>query len=190
MELKSLQPGASYFYYPRPLVVVGVWDQKNQRANFVPVAWAGPLASRPPLFGVSISPRSYSHQVLMQSGEFSLSFLPWHEVELMAQLGAVSGRDVDKVATYGLELIEPEVITAPLLAKAYVAAECRVAGRHALGDQVLFVGEVLRVAAREGIFAPDGTLRLDAVLPALYLGANRYLTVDPATLKTLEGSHP
>lgn len=185
MELKNLQPGASYFYYPRPLCVVGVWDQKKQRANFVPVAWAGPLASRPPLFGISISPKSYSHQVLVQSGEFSLSFLPWQEVELTAKLGAVSGRDVDKVATFGLELAEAEVIAARFLTKAYVAAECRVVERHSFGDQSLFVGEVLRVAAREGVFAPDGTLRLERALPALYLGANRYVTVDPATLRTL-----
>lgn len=184
MEFKSLQPGAAYFYYPRPLCVVGVWDSKRERANFVPVAWAGPLASRPPLFGVSISPKTYSHQLLLQTGEFSLSFLPWQEVALVAKLGTVSGRDVDKVATFALELAESEVIAAPFLANAYVAAECKVTERHFLGDQTLFVGEILRVMAREGAFAADGTLRMEAMAPVLYLGANRYLTVDARTLAT------
>ncbi len=185
MEFKSLQPGAAYFYYPRPLCVVGVWDGKKERANFVPVAWGGPLASRPPLFGVSISPKTYSHQLLVQTGEFSLSFLPWQDVELVAKLGSVSGRDVDKVATFALELSEGEVVAAPFLANAYVAAECKVTERHSLGDQTLFVSEIVRVMVREGAFAPDGTLRVEAVAPVLYLGANRYLTVDAQSLVTL-----
>ncbi|BCW92257.1 MAG: oxidoreductase [Thermoanaerobaculum sp.] len=189
MDFKSLQPGAAYFYYPRPLCVVGVWDSKRERANFVPVAWAGPLASRPPLFGVSISPKTYSHQLLLQAGEFSLSFLPWQDVELVAKLGTVSGRDVDKVAAFALELAESEVITAPFLANAYVAAECKVSERHSFGDQTLFVGEILRVAARDAVFAPDGTLRVEAMAPVLYLGANRYLTVDAKTLVTLPVAH-
>lgn len=185
MDFKSLQPGATYFYYPRPLCVVGVWDSKKERANFVPVAWAGPLASRPPLFGVSLSPKTYSHQLLLQTGEFSLSFLPWQDVGLVAKLGGVSGRDVDKVAAFALELSESEVIRAPFLADAYVAAECKVTEHHAFGDQTLFAGEILRVMAREGAFAPDGTLRVEAVAPVLYLGANRYLTVDAQSLATL-----
>lgn len=189
MELKSLQPGAAYFYYPRPLCVVGVWDAKKERPNFVPVAWAGPLASRPPLFGISISPKTYSHQLLVHSGEFSLSFLAWHDKELVAKLGSVSGREVDKVAAFALELTEAEAIAAPFLARAYVAAECRITDRHTMGDQSLFVGEILRVVAREGVFAPDGTLRLDRALPVLYLGANRYVTVDGNTLVHLPPSN-
>lgn len=185
MEFKSLQPGAAYFYYPRPLCVVGVWDHKKERANFVPVAWASPLASRPPLFGVSISPKTYSHQLLLQSGEFSLSFLPWQHVELVVKLGTVSGKDVDKVAKFALELAESEVIAAPFLANAYAAAELKVTERHPLGDQTLFVGEIVRVVAREGAFAPDGTLRVEATAPVLYLGANRYLTVDARTVVVL-----
>ncbi|MCS7182123.1 MAG: flavin reductase family protein [Thermoanaerobaculum sp.] len=187
MDLKTLQPGASYFYYPRPLCVVGVWDQGKNRANFVPVAWGGPLASRPPLFGVSLSPTTYSHELIAKTGEFSLSFLPWEAVEWVAKLGAVSGRTLDKVQTFGLQLVEAEVISAPLLAQAYVAAECKVVARHLLGDQTLYVGEVVRVVAREGVFADDGTLRLEVATPILYLGANRYLTVDKETLVAVDG---
>lgn len=190
MEFKSLQPGAAYFYYPRPLCVVGVWDRKNERANFVPVAWAGPLASRPPLFGVSLSPKTYSHQLLVQAGEFSLSFLPWSEVELVAKLGAVSGKDVDKVTVFSLELAESETVAPPFLASAYVAAECKVVERHAFGDQSLFVGEILKVAAREGAFGADGTLRVEAVPPILYLGANRYITADPGSSRLVTGKGP
>lgn len=185
MELKDLHPGSAYFYYPRPLCVVGVHDDAKATTNFVPVAWATPLASRPPLFGVCLSPQTYSHGLLVKTGEFSLSFLDWNQAELVAKLGSTSGRETDKVAAFSLELGGSETIHTPFLARAYAAAECRVVDRRSYGDQALFVGEVLKVVAGEGLFGEDGVLRLERVLPVLYLGANHYLTVDRATVRAL-----
>jgi flavin reductase (DIM6/NTAB) family NADH-FMN oxidoreductase RutF len=187
MELKDLHPSSAYFYYPRPLCVVGVRDEGKETTNFVPVAWATPLASRPPLFGLCLSPQTHSHGLLLKTGEFTLSFLGWQEVELVAKLGAMSGKDRDKVAALGLSLVEAELIDTPYLARAYAAAECKLVEHRVFGDQTLFVGEVLKVVAREGIFREDGVLRLDRAIPILYLGANHYLTVDPASLRREEG---
>jgi flavin reductase (DIM6/NTAB) family NADH-FMN oxidoreductase RutF len=61
--------------------------------------------------------------------------------------------------------------------------------RRSFGDQTLFVGEVLRVVAREGVFSEEGVLDLGRVSPVLYLGANRYLTVDRESQQLLGPEH-
>jgi len=185
MEHKALHPGAAYFYYPRPLCVVGVRDEAKETTNFVPVAWATPLSSRPPLYGVCLSPKTYSHGLLVKAEEFTLSFLDFQDAPLVAQLGRLSGRDVDKVAFLELELAEAESISTPYLLRAYAAAECKLVERRSFGDQTLFVGEVLKVVAREGTFTEEGILDLGRVNPVLYLGANYYLTVDRGSKRLL-----
>jgi len=189
MELRALHPGAAYFYYPRPLCVVGVRDEAKGTSNFVPVAWATPLSSRPPLYGVCLSPKTYSHGLLVKAGEFTLSFLDFQDAPVVAKLGQLSGRNVDKVATLGMELAEGETIATPYLSRAYAAAECKLVERRSFGDQTLFVGEVLRVVAREGVFSEEGVLDLGRVSPVLYLGANRYLTVDRESQQLLGPEH-
>lgn len=187
MERKPVSPGSVYFYYPRPICVVGVRDHARGTYNFVPVVWASPISSRPPLFGVCLSPKTYSHSLLTKSGEFTVSFLPWEKVELVARLGSVSGKDTDKVKAFSLELVDGEFVKTPYLDAAYVAAECSLVEHRSFGEQTLFIGEVLKVIAKTGTFDEEGVLRLDRVAPVLYVGGNRYVTVDPGTVQFLPG---
>jgi flavin reductase (DIM6/NTAB) family NADH-FMN oxidoreductase RutF len=182
MERESLAPGACYFYYPRLVCVVGVRDEARGTVNFAPVAWASPLSSDPPLFGVCLSPATHSHHLVLRTGEFTVNFLDRTQAELTQSLGRLSGRDVDKVAALGLVLEPPESLETPSLAAAYVSAECLLRERHHLGDQTLFVGEVQVVHARTGAFDHEGVLRTDVVSPLLYLGSSRYITIDATTI--------
>ncbi len=182
MERKSLAPGSSYFYYPRLVCVIGVRDEAKQTTNFAPVAWSTPLSSHPPLFGVCLSPATYSHHLVLATGEFTLNFLPHGEAGVAEQLGRLSGKRVDKVAQLSLALEGGEVIATPFLAVAYAAAECTLVERHQFGDQTLLVGEVLRVHVGADACDDNGVVRLDRIRPLLYLGSNRYVTTDAATV--------
>jgi flavin reductase (DIM6/NTAB) family NADH-FMN oxidoreductase RutF len=174
MAREATTPAECYFYYPHLACVVGVRDDARSSANFAPVTWATPLSSDPPLYGVCISPRTHTHHLLLASGEFTVNFLPRAEQPLVASLGELSGRAVDKVKELSLALEAGRTIATPGLAASYVFAECLLVERHHLGDQTLFVGAVQHVQAQAGAFDKGGVLRLGAVAPLLYLGGNRW----------------
>jgi flavin reductase (DIM6/NTAB) family NADH-FMN oxidoreductase RutF len=181
MARRSSVPGSCYFYYPHLVCVVGVRDDARKTTNFAPVAWTTPLSSDPPLFGVCVSPTTYTHHLVLQTGEFTVSFLAQEHAELAHSLGHLSGRTTDKVKALGIGLHPPETLGTPYLAAAYVSAECLLLERHHVGDQTLFVAEVQRIHATEGVFDDDGVLRIPRVDPLLYLGGSRYVSTDRAS---------
>ncbi len=186
MERESVAPGSCYFYYPRLVVVVGVRDEAKGTVNFTPVAWASPLSSDPPLYGICLSPRTYSHQLVLKTGEFTVNFLSHGDAAMAATLGRLSGRENDKVKALDLEVEASETIQTPSLAAAYASAECVLIERHHVGDQTLFVGEVQLIhAAAEG-FDGDGVMRMDRVSPLLYLGGSRYVSTDSGSVVSPE----
>ena len=184
----SSVPGSCYFYYPHLVCVVGVRDESKGTTNFAPVAWTTPLSSDPPLFGVCLSPKTYSHQLVLKTGEFTVNFLTEKHAALASQLGRLSGRDTDKVGALALETEPGEVLSTPFLAEAYVAAECGLVERHHLGDQTLLVGEVQRIHTHPDAFDSDGVLRTGTIGPLLYLGSNRYATTTRTPLKAGAGA--
>jgi len=97
MTRESSVPGSCYFYYPRLVCVVGVRDEAKGTTNFAPVAWTTPLSSDPPLFGVCLSPGTYSHHLVLKTGEFTANFLSQEHASLAEGLGKLSGRETDKV---------------------------------------------------------------------------------------------
>ena len=181
MARQSAVPGSCYFYYPRLVCVVGVRDEARDTSNFAPVTWATPLSSDPPLYGVCLSPKTHTHHLVLKTGEFTVNFLPTAQAPLVAALGRLSGREVDKVRALALEIEAGEVLSTPSLGVAYTSAECLLLERHQVGDQTLFVGEVQRIHAVKEAFDADGVLRVDRVTPLLYLGSNTYVGTDAAS---------
>jgi flavin reductase (DIM6/NTAB) family NADH-FMN oxidoreductase RutF len=182
MDPGSAAPQSVYFYYPRLVGIVGVRDDERTRTNFAPVTWTSPLSSDPPFYGICLTPATHTHHLVLATGEFTINLLPYERRQLAQDLGRLSGREVDKVKELGLALMPGVALTTPTLADAYFAAECSVVDRHHLGDQTLIVGEILRTRFHPDVFDQSGVLRIDAIKPLLYLGGNRYLTSDPASL--------
>ncbi len=188
MQRHAVSPGSCYFYYPRLVVVVGVRDDAKTTVNFAPVAWASPLSSDPPLFGVCLSPRTYTHQLVLKTGEFTVNFLRHADAALAAEFGRLSGRETDKVKALSIELEPGEALQTPSLGAAYASAECLLLDRHHVGDQTLFVGEVQLIHADADAFDSDGVLRLERAAPLLYLGGSRYVTTAPETVARPQGT--
>jgi flavin reductase (DIM6/NTAB) family NADH-FMN oxidoreductase RutF len=180
MAHQSAVPGSCYFYYPRPVCILGVRDEARGSVNFAPVTWTTPLSSDPPLFGVCLSPKTYSHHLVLKTGEFTVSFLTQEHAGLAEALGKLSGRETDKVKALTLELQPGEVLATPSLAVAYVSAECLLLERHHVGDQTLVVGDVQRIRTAKDAFDGAGVLDMERFRPLLYLGSNRYATTAPS----------
>jgi flavin reductase (DIM6/NTAB) family NADH-FMN oxidoreductase RutF len=173
-----------YDHYPAVTAIVTVRHQ--DKSNALAVAWNFPLSVAPPLYGIAISKKRYSHELIVAAKEFAVNFVPLEQAELIAAVGSTSGRDVDKFKRYKIEAERPLKIESPLLIDAYAAYECRLVNTIEAGDHDIFVGEIVAVNYLEDAFDEKGVLKLDKVNPALYLGSEQYTTTSKDSLRRLD----
>jgi 3-oxoacyl-[acyl-carrier protein] reductase len=84
----------------------------------------------------------------MNSNNFSLNFLDFSFSDLIATLGQVSGKDVDKIERFNIGLEKSKEIDSPCMKDAYASFECTVQETKRLGDHDLFVGSIVNVNYR------------------------------------------
>ncbi len=162
-----------YHYYPGIPTVVGVRDPRNG-VNFMPAVWNTGLSFDPPLFGVSVSKKRYTYGLLQRERRFSASFHPFEQARVVQQIGAVSGREVNKVERFRLSYFWGRTLKVPILQGAYAAYELELLEVYETGDHDLFVGRVRGVweqrEALDTLHRPDPS----KVSPLLYYGRLRY----------------
>ena len=180
-EVKGFDFHEFYLIYPRSVVLVGVG---GARPNLMPVAWHTPLSFKPPLYGVSVSPKRFTYGLILKEKHFSVNFLAVEKAELFEKTGFTSGKDVDKFGQFGIEHF-PGALGAPILSDAYAALSCRLVEELKLGDHSLFVGEVVAVYRAPGSWEPyaDAEVLARGVNPTLYLGKGVYDTLSGQRLK-------
>lgn len=169
------------FFYPYTVALVGA--RAENQVNFMSCAWHTALSFEPPLFGVLISKKRYTHNIVVRAREFTVNFLGFESAVLSARMGRKSGREMDKIQEFGVKLGDAKIIKTPIIEDAYAAFECRLAEVRAYGDHDLFVGEVLAVHEAAQSFTSDGVLNTAKVRPLLYLGSDFYITVNPDSIK-------
>ena len=167
--------GAFYQYYPRVAVVVTAHD--GDKDNAMAAAWHSALSLNPPLYGVVISPKRFTYQLITKSKEFGINFLPAEEAELVASVGGSKGGEVDKFRVFNIVKGRSTKTAVPILKAAYAAYECQLVDDRLYGDHRLLVGKIVAVHRLQEAFTADGTLDLDRVNPVLYLGKERYLSL-------------
>ncbi|GLV48101.1 oxidoreductase [Thermus sp. LT1-2-5] len=155
-----------YHYYPGVPAVVGV--RLGERVNFCPAVWNTGLSADPPLFGVSLSPKRFTHGLLLKARRFSASFHPYTQAALVQWLGSVSGREVDKGQAPHFQ----GHTGVPILEGAYAAYELELLEVRTLGDHDLFVGKVVAVWEEEALL--DERKRPKPGLALLYYGKGLY----------------
>ncbi len=176
--------GAFSQHYPRVAVIVTA--QAKGKANAMAVAWHLVISVNPPLYGVSIAPQRFTYELIADSKEFGVNFLPFEMAELAASVGGSSGREMDKFQKFNIALDKPVKTAVPILKDAYAAYECKLVDDKLYGDHRLLVGEIVAVHWREEAFSPEGTLDLDRINPALYLGRDIYLTTTKDKVRRLD----
>jgi len=144
----------------------------------MPAVWNSPLSFDPPLFGVSISPKRFTHELVKLAGEFTANFFDYTYVRKIAECGNVSGRETDKFEMFGFVKEDSQLVKSPIVGEAYCSLECVLERVDAYGDHDWFVGKVLGIHYEEGIYDEKGLLKLETVRPAMYMGADTYFTAD------------
>jgi flavin reductase (DIM6/NTAB) family NADH-FMN oxidoreductase RutF len=174
-EIKKFQ-----YFYPYTVAIVGA--QAGKRINYMACAWHTALSFEPALFGILISKKRLTHQLISEAREFTANFISFDKVKLSAQMGRKSGHEIDKIKEFQVKLSPSKIIKSPILEEAYACFECKVADIRAYGDHDLFVGEVLTIHEDE-CFSPEGVLDTGKIQPLLYLGSDFYITINPDTFK-------
>jgi flavin reductase (DIM6/NTAB) family NADH-FMN oxidoreductase RutF len=164
-EMKSIQGREiSALLNPRPVALVTCCDASG-KANALTVAWLTPLSHNPPLLGISIDRRHYSHQLIAEGGEFAINVVGEGFREAVEVCGNCSGRDTDKITKARLELTPAQRIRPPLIAGALAHLECVVKEQVRAGDHTFFIGEIVYAEAQAEAFsdqweAPSGDVLL------------------------------
>ena len=183
-KIYSESTGDFYQHYPKIAVIltVGAGNKKNAMA----VAWHSPVSFSPPLYGVSISPKRFSYQLILESKEFGINFVPFEASELVAAVGGSKGAEVDKFQKFGIVEEKSLKTSAPVLKDAYAAYECKLVRNETYGDHVWVVGEIVAVHCEDSVFTTNGALDLTKLNPSLYIGAELYATTEKRSVKLLE----
>jgi len=139
-------------------------------------AWHTSISAEPPLYGVAISAKRFTYQLIAESKEFGINFLPFAKAELVASVGGSKGSEVDKFHRFNIARDKPVKTAVPILQAAYAAYECKLVDDRGYGDHRLLVGEIVAVHLLRGTLPSEETLDLAKVSPILYLGHDLYLT--------------
>ena len=168
-------------FYPYTVALVG--SSFKDQLNFMTCAWHTALSFEPPLFGIAIARKRYTHELISQAREFTVNFISMKNVKLSAQYGRTSGFDTDKIHEFGLKLSPSQLIKTPVITEAYACFECKAVDIKSFGDHDLFIGEVIALHKDVNGFNEQELLDTRNISPLLYLGSDFYITIDPDSLK-------
>ena len=176
--------GQFYHHYPRVATIVTV--HAGGKDNAMAVAWHSSISFDPPLYGISISPKRFTYELILEAKEFGVNFMPMDKAELIASVGGISGREVDKFQRFSIAEEKPLKTSVPILKDAYASYECRLVDHKVYGDHVWVVGQILASYFDEELFTGEQVLDLKCVSPTLYLGAELYTVPAKDTIRYLD----
>jgi flavin reductase (DIM6/NTAB) family NADH-FMN oxidoreductase RutF len=139
---KELYKG-SVLFGPVPAVLVTTIDGTG-KPNVFTVGWTGVACSRPPMVTIAVKKERLSHSNITETGEFVINLTTRMMLKMVDFCGCRSGRKVDKIKHFGMELEPGTDVAVPSLEQSPVALECKVRSVTELGTHDLFLAEVVR----------------------------------------------
>lgn len=162
-------------HYPKVAAVITA--SAGGKRDAMTAAWHTAISREPAIYCVSMAPSRFTYELIAQSKEFGINFMPNSKTELVAAVGGSKGREIDKFKTFGIALDKAAETSVPVLADAYCTYECRLMDDRLYADHRLLVGEVVAVHYDKKAFMPDGRLALGKISPVVYMGAETYINV-------------
>ncbi len=147
---------------------------KTGKPNVMTVAWIIPVSADPPLLAMSIRPERYSHNLILESGEFVVNVPGFDLAQSVLFCGRRSGQEHDKFKATSLHTQKALKVSAPVVKECVGHLECKVFKTVETGDHTLIIGEIIEAYAREGYF--DQIYNIKEFRPCLHLGKNYFTT--------------
>ena len=130
-----------HLLHPRQVIMLVVGG--FEKANMMPLGWHTILSRNPFLVGLAISPRRFSHSVLMDFPFATINLVDKTLKELVENTGKCSGRNVDKFEKFRIGKALAENGSAYIEgAPAYMEATRR--DYFETGDHTFFVLEITK----------------------------------------------
>jgi flavin reductase (DIM6/NTAB) family NADH-FMN oxidoreductase RutF len=161
-----------------PGIVALVTSHYDNVENIMAAGWHSYISYDPPIYGVAIAKERFSHQLVLQSGEFAINFLPAHLADKIQKSGTLSGSTENKLKTINLKYKKGEIVASPVLIDAYVVYECKVIDINTYGDHDWIVAEIKKFHRNDDKFMENGLPDLNKLQIPLYLGRSKYAILD------------
>lgn len=154
-----------------PTMVTSSYEGKD---NVFTVAWTGVLNTQPPKTYISVRPQRYSYELIKNSGEFVINLTTKDMVRAADWCGTYTGRKVDKFQKLGLEKLQAQNVSSPILACSPVALECKVCDIVEMGTHHMFIADIVGVSVEEKLLDEKGKLCLGKANLAAYAHGEYY----------------
>jgi len=180
----SVTPGAIYrlmisIIVPRPIAFISTLGETGV-PNLAPFSYFAPLASRPPLVGISINARAGGPKDTLRnmraSGEFVVNIVDEQLLDRMVQTSGEWPYETNEFELAGIATTPSDIVKAPGVAESPARLECRLEREVSLGDTTLAVGEILRIHVRDEVMV-DGLADPLRLRPVGRLGGDGYAVV-------------
>jgi flavin reductase (DIM6/NTAB) family NADH-FMN oxidoreductase RutF len=145
--------------------VVAITSERGGKRNgmIIDSAIRASIVPAVPRVAIFIHKFNFSHDLIFDTGRFVLHLLRTDQFAVIHELGFLSGRTADKLATIPHR---PGRLGAPVLDDCFAHFECRVANAMDTGSSTCFLGDVV-VAGYGAATGPRGE-----VMTAAYFRAN------------------
>lgn len=152
---KSIELSNYHVLHPRPVYLI-VSMNREGRVNVMAASWVMPVSDEPFLVAVSMWKANLSYQYIGETGEFTINIPGEKHINVVYKAGVVSGREVDKVKSLGLNLVESMQIKTPGLGDMLGFLECKVVREVDLGEMALLIAEVKAIHVVEELYTKYG----------------------------------
>ncbi|MBN1799636.1 MAG: flavin reductase family protein [Spirochaetales bacterium] len=152
--MNKIKIGPDALIFPMPAVLVGCRAQAD--LSFAAIAWSGVVNSSPPMLGVGIRKSRFTHQLIAESGVFSVNVPSAKQAVETDFCGIVSGRNVDKVKACGFTVFYGTLQNAPLIEECPVNIECSVEKVVELPSHDYFIGKIVEIHMDQDVSGGDG----------------------------------
>ncbi len=146
--------------YPVPVVMVSC-QRPGERPNIITIAWAGTICSDPVMVSISVRKERYSHDIILETGEFVINLVTDELTWATDYCGVRSGRDVDKFREMKLTPTTSTSVQVPAILESPLSLECSVKQVLELGSHDMFLAEVTAVSVDPRYMEENGEFRLN-----------------------------
>lgn len=167
---------------PRPIAWVTTVDPGTGVVNAAPFSWFNAVCSEPPMVMLAIQQRPDGTRKdtlrnILASREFVVNVATSAAAEAMVQSSGDYAPDVSEVDALGLPTVPSRAVRPPRLAQSPVHLECRLAQAIPLGvgKTTLVLGEVVHIAADDGVLDERGNVDPAKVTLVARLGGSSYV---------------
>jgi len=152
------------------VVALVVSNSESKGPNLMTASWYMLAGYDPFRYLLAVSHKTYTHEIIEESGEFVLAAPSTDLVDALTLSGMVSGRDIDKIDHLGLETVPGEAVDVPLLRDAVGNVECTVMDSFEFEGCTYYFGNVENAfVTADGL---DGRILSPDANPLAYMGSD------------------